>query len=89
MLSTRNPMLLRQLLKNFDVLFGTSNALIALVCMGASFGFDERADALLLVSFPYFVLGIAFSDATMSDNEFKLLPFGLGSAGLLFTLGIV
>jgi len=88
MLSTRNPVLLRQLLINFDVLFSISNALTALVCMGASFRFDERAAALLLVSFPYFVMGPALGDANMVDIEVELRPLALGFGGLVFTSGI-
>ena len=88
MLSARNPVLMRQLLTNFDALFSTTNCLIAFVCMGASFGFDERAATLLLVSFPYFVLGCALGDASMSDLDFKLCPSGFCFAGLLFTSGI-
>ena len=87
MLSSRNPVLLRQMLTNFDALFSTTNALIAFVCMGASFRFDERAAALLLISFPYFVLGCALGDATMVDMDFKLRPFGLGFSVLVFTSG--
>ena len=81
-------MLLRQLLTNFDALFNITNALIDVVCTCASFRFDERAAALLLVTFPYFVMGCALSDATMSDMEFKLRPSSLGFGGLLFTSGI-
>ena len=81
-------MLLRQLLTNFDALFSITNCLVAFVCIGASFRFDERAAMLLLVLFPYFVMAGAMGDATMSDNEFKLRTSALGFAGLVFTSGI-
>ena len=88
MLSTRNPVLLRLMLTNFDALFSISNGALAMLCMGASFRFDERAAALFLVSFPYFVLGCALGDACMSDMEFKLRPSGVGLTGLVYTAGI-
>ena len=86
MLSSRNPVLLRQLLTNFDALFAITNALIAVVCTGASFRFDERAAALFLVPFPPFVCAV-LGDATMSDSDFKLRPFGLGVSILVSTSG--
>ena len=87
MLSSRNPVLLRLMLTNFDTLFSISNGALAMLCMGASFGFDERAAALFLVPFPPFVCAV-LGDATMSDNDFKLRPFGFGISILVFTSGI-
>ena len=88
MLSTRNPVLLRLMLTNFDALFSISNGALAMLCMGASFRFDERAAALLLVPFPVFVCAV-LGDATMDDMDLKLRPFAFGFAILLYTLGIV
>jgi len=84
---SRNPVLLRQMLTNFDALFSISNALMAVLCVGVSFGFDERAVALLLVPFPYFAFAV-LGDASMADMDFKLRPFAFGFGGLLFILGI-
>ena len=69
MLTTRTPELMRRLLVNFDVLFNLLNFLSASVCLGASFGFDERAVAFLLVPFPLFFF-IVLGDATTADEEF-------------------
>ena len=74
MLSTRSPTLIRRVLTNFDTLFNISNMLTASLCLSASFGFDERAAAFLLVPFPIFVL-ITLGDATVSDLDFKLRPY--------------
>ena len=88
MFFSRNPALSRQLLTNFDALFSIANALVAMLCMGASFRFDERAAALLLVSFPYFVLGTALGDATMGDVEFKYRSYAIGAMVLILISGI-
>lgn len=74
MLGTRNPELLRKLLTNFDALFTILNCLAVALCLGASFGFDERAAAFLLVPFPIFGL-VVLGDATMADMDFKLRPY--------------
>ena len=88
MLGSRNPALVRHMLTNFDALFNISNGALAMLCVGASFRFDERATALFLVPFPPFVCGV-LGDATMSDNDFKLRPFGFGISILVFISGIV
>ena len=88
MLLTRNPVLLRLVLTNFDALFSISNGALAMLCMGASFRFDERAAALFLVPFPPFVCAV-LGDVTMSDNDFKLRPYAYGVSILIFTSGIV
>lgn len=82
MLSTRNPELVRILLTNFDVLFNLTNFLIASLCLGASFGFDERAVAFLLVPLPIFAMTV-LGDATMSDTEFEIRRYFLLVAFLL------
>mmetsp|Transcript_15840 Transcript_15840/g.36938 ORF Transcript_15840/g.36938 Transcript_15840/m.36938 type:complete len:201 (+) Transcript_15840:76-678(+) len=86
MLSTRNALLLKHLLSNFDALFNISNMLVASLCLGASFGFDERAAAFLLVPFPVLVATV-LADATMSDNEFKLRRVALLYGVLLLVSG--
>ena len=74
---------MRRLIANFDFLFNTSNMLMASLCLSASFGFDERAAAFLLVPFPLFVL-IGLGDASMDDTDFKLRQ-----GGYLLTVGVV
>ena len=86
MLSTRNPELLRRLITNFDAVFNICNLLVASICLGASFGFDERAAAFLLVPFPLFVF-VVLGDATMSDIEFEVRRHFLLASGLLAIAG--
>ena len=69
MLLSRNLALLQRLSTNFDVLFNIANLLMAFICWGASFGYDERAVALLLVPFLISSL-MVLGDATMADVEF-------------------
>ena len=87
MLSTRNPVLLRHMLTNFDALFSIANGALAMLCMSASFRFDERTAALFLVPFPIFVFSV-LGDASMADMDFKLRPFGYSISILVFTSGI-
>ena len=86
MLTSRNPDLVRLLLRNFDALFSILNFFSASVCLGASFGFDERAAAFLLVVFPLFVV-ILLGDATMSDFEFDTRCYFLSLSGLVAVSG--
>jgi len=86
MLSTRNPELLRRLCTNFDALFNILNILTASLCLGASFGFDERAAAFLLVPFPLYAL-VVFGDATVSDVEFDTRRYFLLVTTLLPVTG--
>ena len=88
LLSTRSPMLLRRMLTNFDALFNISNVLTASLCLSASFGFDERAVAFLLVPFPTVAL-IVLGDATMDDTDFMLRPYGYMCAVCFFMSAIV
>ena len=60
---------------NFDTLYNISNMLTASLCLSASFGFDERAAAFLLVPVPIFAL-IVMGDASMSDVDFELRQGG-------------
>ena len=55
---------------------------MASICLGASFGFDERAAAFFLVPFPLFVL-VVLGDATMSDTEFEVRRYFLLAAALV------
>ena len=71
---------------NFDALFNILNFLSASVCLGASFGFDERAAAFLLVHFPIFFM-IVLGDATMTDAEFDTRRYFLLLAGLVSITG--
>ena len=87
MLSTRTPELMRQLMTNFDALFNILNFLSASVCLGASFGFDERAAAFLLVPFPLFFM-VVTGDATMADQDFDTRRYFLLLAGLLAVSGV-
>ena len=81
MLLSRNPELLRRLSTNFDALFNIANLLTAFICWGASYGFDERAVALILV--PFFVSSLeVLGDATMSDFEFEIRRYFLLIIGL-------
>mmetsp|Transcript_15974 Transcript_15974/g.37216 ORF Transcript_15974/g.37216 Transcript_15974/m.37216 type:complete len:522 (+) Transcript_15974:3-1568(+) len=57
--------------------------LMASLCLSASFGFDERAAAFLLVPFPAFLL-IGLGDATMDETDFKLRQ-----GAYLFKVGFV
>ena len=86
MLQARNPELLRQLFQNFDALFNIFNMLTASLCLGATFGFDERAAAFLFVPFPLFTL-VVLSDSTMSDFEFDNRRYFLCVASLLPVTG--
>ena len=86
MLSTRNPTLMLQLFTNFDFLFNVSNMLTASLCLSASFGFDERAAAFLLVPVPIFAL-IVMGDASMSDVDFELRQGGYLLKVLYFVSG--
>jgi len=87
MLSTRSPMLIPQLLTNFDALFNIANMLAASLCLSASFSFDERAAAFLLVPLPTFVL-IVLGDTTMDAVDFKLRPYAYLLAVIINMSGI-
>jgi len=76
MLSSRSPELLRLLLSNFDALFNIGNFLGGSLCLCASFEFDERAAAFLLMMVPTFAV-IVLGDSTMSDFEFNLRQYFL------------
>ena len=87
MLTNRTPELVRLLMTNFDALFNILNFLSASVCLGASFGFDERAVAFLLVPFPLFFM-VVLGDATMTDTEFDTRRYFLLISGLLAVSGV-
>mmetsp|Transcript_104276 Transcript_104276/g.300560 ORF Transcript_104276/g.300560 Transcript_104276/m.300560 type:complete len:670 (-) Transcript_104276:1991-4000(-) len=87
MLLARNPKLLWRLFTNFDVLFNVSNMLVGSLCLGMSFGFDERAAAFLLIESPLLATSV-LTDATMSSGEFKLRSYAL-LLGVLFLVSVI
>ena len=54
-----------------DGIFNLVNVGVAFLCLSASFDWDERAAAVLLVILPTWTMFI-WGDATMSDFEFKV-----------------